>query len=68
MSRFDYSDPGCDPAYCDGLAADEDDPREEPEPAGGIRAVALLVALMLVPAFLFVALVLVALSLYGACR
>lgn len=25
MSRFDYADPGTDPAYCDGLSA-------EPEP------------------------------------
>ena len=25
MSRFDYSDPGQDAAYCDGLAADEDE-------------------------------------------
>ena len=23
MSRYDYSDPGQDPAYCDGLAADD---------------------------------------------
>lgn len=27
MSRFDYSDPGSDPAYCEGLRADE--PEEE---------------------------------------
>ena len=25
MSRYDYPDPGIDPAYCDGLAADDDD-------------------------------------------
>lgn len=24
MSRYDYSDPGQDPAYCNGLAADDD--------------------------------------------
>ena len=24
MSRYDYPDPGQDPAYCDGLAADDD--------------------------------------------
>ena len=24
MSRFDYPDPGTDPAYCDGLAADDE--------------------------------------------
>lgn len=24
MSRYDYRDPGTDPAYCDGLRADDD--------------------------------------------
>lgn len=31
MSRFDYRDPGADPAYCNALAADDD----EHEPALG---------------------------------
>lgn len=26
MSRFDYPDPGLDPAYCDGLAPDQAQP------------------------------------------
>lgn len=26
MSRYDYRDPGTDPAYCDGLAPDLDEP------------------------------------------
>ena len=26
MSRYDYPDPGTDPAYCDGLSPDDDAP------------------------------------------
>lgn len=29
MSRFDYPDPGTDPAYCDGLSVNPDDERED---------------------------------------
>lgn len=30
MSRFDYRDPGTDPAYCDGLAPEPDPPEDDP--------------------------------------
>lgn len=28
MGMYDYSDPGCDPAYCDNIS---DPPQDEPE-------------------------------------
>ena len=35
MSRFDYRDPGTDPAYCDGLQADEPETDAPMNPALG---------------------------------
>lgn len=32
MGRYDYSDPGTDSDYCDGLSADDSEPEESNEP------------------------------------
>lgn len=35
MSRYDYPDPGTDPAYCDGISAHPDEDREVCEDCHG---------------------------------